>query len=144
MHRVAYSINNWKWCSTHWQVKSISWQPFCLGMAKSSHEGSSTIDAQNKLEPPNVVNKRVMTRRSLTLNFLRRHFSAYEWLLKAHSSKRTVLERSHYSRYHCVPHEINLAIALIPFQYKKLVVHNKTLKSRMNPIFPLFIIQYYT
>ena len=39
--------------------------------------------------------------------------------------------RQVHNMYHCVPLDIFLAMVMIPFQFEKMVVHKKILKSRM-------------
>lgn len=38
--------------------------------------------------------------------------------------------------HHCVPHEISLPMAMIPFQYENMVIHFKTFKVKNEPTFP--------
>lgn len=76
--------------------------------------------------------------KSLTLNFMKGHFLAYELFLKTNPFKRKVPEEGH-NGYHCVPHEIFSAMVLIPFHDEKMVVFKKIFKFKNGLTFPLLL-----
>lgn len=55
----------------------------------------------------------------LDLNFLRAHIWAYDWLLRQIHPKGRCLEG--HNRHQHFPHKFFLSVAVIPFQYEKMV-----------------------
>lgn len=51
--------------------------------------------------------------------------------------KEGASEVTMHGTYHCRPHEILLSMALIPFQYEKMIVHKIFFKVRNELTFPL-------
>ena len=49
------------------------------------------------------------------------------------------IQQDGHNMHHCIPHNILLPLAMITFQYEKMVFHKNFKYSRMTPPFPLSV-----